>query len=132
MQPAGLIPFEHKAPYPLLPDSKGQGAGAHRLWSQNGLGWMEPDGPLVSDTIAGDMILNTPTINTSTVKPEKQRENHLPLFLQRRQKERRRSIDLRGLFAKALPAIHQQGIDCKRTSRKEKKATQETGERLLV
>ena len=89
---------------------------------------MEPDGPPVSGTIAKDMILNTPAINMSTVKPEERRENHLPLFSQRRQKERRWSINLKGLFMKALPVIHHQGSDCERTCRKEKKAAQETRE----
>ena len=69
---------------------------------------MESVGPPVSDTIAGEMILSTPTINTSIVKSEERHENHLPLFSQRRQKERRQFVDLRGLFTKVVPMIHHQ------------------------
>ena len=77
------------------------------------------------------MILNTLVISMSTVKPEERRENHLPLFSQRRQKERLWSIHLRGLFVKALPSIHHQGSNYERMSKKEKKAAQETGEQHL-
>ena len=92
---------------------------------------MVPEGPSIFDALAGEMILNTPTINTSIVKSEEQCKIAYPCS----RREGRRSDDspltLGDSSRRCLPRSIIKRNNYKCTSRNKKKTMQGMGERYL-